>query len=639
MSQPIDPKIFDTLLEPTFVIDADKKVIYCNEPAALICDVSARKVQRSQTPLDELFKFKETVQGLSDLKSVTEATSYQELGFDTLSGKSGKVQITIQPLQDAWLVYFRDVTLEETLQKKYRAELEQKEDVINDLRKAQAELKNYSENLEKMVAERTAEVSRLNQTMSALLDSLSQGFFLFDKAGVCLEVYSKACLNTVEMAPAGKKIWEVLALQDKEIAGFKKWMDAAYAEMLPFEDMAPLAPQNFPHSEKKHIQLQYYPLRDKENSMQAIVVVASDITSLIQAQQAAENERAHAKMIVTLVKNKFHFTGFLREAQEILKELQAVFQRPTFDAEAGFRLLHTMKGGSATFSIHAVAEICHEAETALTHWKEERTLARFQELKEISAKIPLQFNQFLTDNRAIIGDPEHSKQRWVEASVDSLRNFISAPQFPSSLQAKFTEEFLMEPAHRLIGHYSEVVQQVATSEGKDILPLELQNSEIKIIPEPYETLFSTLIHAYRNAVDHGIEVPSVREAAGKARAGKIQTRFSVEGAEQSSWLQIQISDDGGGIDPAKIRARLSTKGIPHAGEDDQQIIQHVFDSQFSTKEAVTQTSGRGVGMDAILYAARQLGGKAWVESKVGVGSTLFIRVPYFSQISALKKTA
>jgi len=223
----MDAKIFDTLLEPVFVVNAEKKVLYCNEPAALLCDISVRKIMRSQPVFDELFKFQATVENLGSLEHVSDATPYQEIAFSQDSGKTGKVQITFQPFSEmngakTWIVFFRDVTLEETLQKKYRAELEQKEDVILDLQKAQAELEQYSKNLEKMVDERTAEIKKLNSLMTALLDSLHQGFFVFDAKGLCLEVFSKACENTVQSRPAGKMIWDVLKLPEKQVPGFKK---------------------------------------------------------------------------------------------------------------------------------------------------------------------------------------------------------------------------------------------------------------------------------------------------------------------------------------------------------------------------------------------------------------------------------
>ena len=136
-------KIFDTLLEPVFVIDAEKRVLYCNEPAALICDLSVRKICRGQV-FDQILAFTQIPQFLVSLSEVTEACPYQELSFEsTASSRTGKAQLTCQPIAHpdsgkmAWIVFLRDVTLEETLQKKYRAELEQ--------------VQHYSKNLEKMV--------------------------------------------------------------------------------------------------------------------------------------------------------------------------------------------------------------------------------------------------------------------------------------------------------------------------------------------------------------------------------------------------------------------------------------------------------------------------------------------------------
>ena len=154
----MDFKIFDTLLEPIFIINSDKQIIYCNEPAGLICDLTVRKIIRNKLVFDETFQFSEPILALKNVSEIKDASPYQEVAFTNSEGRTGKIQITLQPFQESdniseksWIIFFRDFTLEETLQKKYRAELEQKEDVIRDLQVAQAELEKYSKNLEKMV--------------------------------------------------------------------------------------------------------------------------------------------------------------------------------------------------------------------------------------------------------------------------------------------------------------------------------------------------------------------------------------------------------------------------------------------------------------------------------------------------------
>lgn len=641
----IDSKLFDTLLEPVFILNNEKKVLYCNEPAALIADLSVRKITRSQPALDQLFKFAENVDHLGSLDQIQDPTPYQEVSFSTDSGKSGKIQITLQPFapiegQKTWIVFFRDVTLEETLQKKYRAELEQKEDVIVDLQKAQAELEKYSKNLEKMVDERTTEIRKLNQMMTALLDSLHQGFFIFNREGVCLEVSSKACETTIEAKPSGRKIWDVLRLQEKQVPGFQKWLTTVFAEMLPFEDLSPLGPQKFPHSQGQEIQLEYYPLRSADGVMDGVVVVASDITKLVEAQRDAEKERAHAKMIVSLIQHKRQVLSFLQESESLLTELKSELKNgPQSNPESLFRCLHTLKGGAATFSIKPMVDQAHLAETLLTEWKTEKKTEMFEKLKTASLSIEVHFQKFSAENEQILGSPEKLKQRWVE--IPAARLEIFKDKLPESLRSSFCQEFLMEAIGEFFKQYQDVAQAVAEREMKQLLPLEFANDQLPVLPEIYSGLFSTFIHAYRNAVDHGIENPEIREAAGKPAQGKIQTFFSVVQEPKQSWLLIEIKDDGGGVDPQKIRARLQSRGLDVSGEDDHQVIQHIFDSQFSTKEVVTETSGRGVGMDAILHAAKNLGGQAWVDSTVGKGTSLKVKVPYLTSLpaSATKKAA
>lgn len=625
-------KIFDTLLEPVFVLNADKKVIYCNEPAALICDMSARKISRGQV-FDQILQFDEPLLFLENLTQTLDASPYQELGFTATSGKTGKAQITCQPIDHetpAWLLFFRDVTLEETLQKKYRAELEQ--------------VQHYSKNLERMVDERTTEIKKLNQTMSALLDSLHQGFFIFNKEGLCLDVSSKACETTIEGRPSGRQIWDVLKLPSNEVTGFKKWMMALYAEMLPFEDIVALGPQTFPHTGGRHVQLQYYPLRNAEAVLDAVVVVATDITNLIEAQNEAETERAFAKMILQLVKNKRQVASFLREAQDIMAHLhQEVQKQDKLNVEDTFRYLHTLKGGAASFSIKAMADVCHEAESLLSSFKwNGMTSEDLNKLSQLKTQIENEFSKFQTENREILGDESKLTERWVEAPVSQFYQFRDQNLSPSDSEfAKFTELFVKEPIGLSFSMYNEVIQSVAANENKQMAPLQMKGAELRILPEPYEPLFSTMIHAFRNAVDHGIEFPELRESIGKSPEGHVTISFEKTNEHGKSLLRILIQDDGGGVDSAKIRERLSAKGIETSHESDDQVIQHIFDSQFSTKEQVTETSGRGVGMDAISYAALALGGKAWVESTLGKGTTLIVQVPEIdhSPLSLTKKAS
>lgn len=617
-------KIFDSLLEPVFAIDSEGKISYCNEPAALICDLSVRKLSRGML-LTEALSFEEVplfLKSSKDLSEAIEPTPYQEIGFTSKqSEKPGKAQLTCQKVdgEEKWLVFFRDVTLEETLQKKYRAELEQ--------------VQHYSKNLERLVDERTFQIRELNKTMTALLNSLNQGFFIFNNEGLCLDVSSKACVNTVETVPTGKRIWDVLKLPAWDIEDFKKWMGMLFSEIMAFEDLLPLGPQNFAHSAGKTVRLDYYPIRGAQEKIEAIVVVASDITNLVEAQKAAEVERAHAKMVLNLLKSKRQVGGFLRDAEDLLLKINIEIKKgDQANLTDLFRSLHTLKGGSSLFSVKSVVDLCHHAEEALTNLQRDGFSAEgFQKLAELCVATQIEFNKFKEENVLLLGSAINTKDRRIEAPISQYIHFYSQiVNISSNLASSFLQEFLTEPIGSFFEQYNGMVESLAANEGKEMFPIEIIKGDIQVFPEAYEELFASCVHAFRNAVDHAIEFPDERESIGKTRQGLIKVLFKKTNVTGKPYLIIRIRDNGRGINPQIIRDKLAGKGIDTSHESDHEVVQHIFDSQFSTREAVTETSGRGVGMDAIKYTANQIGGKTWVKTVVGSGTTLFILVPWIT---------
>src|SRR5690606_17910733 len=115
--------------------------------------------------------------------------------------------------------------------------------VIVDLRKAKAQLEDYSKNLEQKVEQRTAELAEANALIAAVINSLKQGFFVFDANGNCLPFYSKACETLLYVKDINKPVWEILQLPPTDIPGFKDWIGVLFAEPLPFDDIAVLGPQ------------------------------------------------------------------------------------------------------------------------------------------------------------------------------------------------------------------------------------------------------------------------------------------------------------------------------------------------------------------------------------------------------------
>ena len=184
----------------------------------------------------------------------------------------------------------------------------------------------------------------------------------------------------------------------------------------------------------------------------------------------------------------------------------------------------------------------------------------------------------------------------------------------------------MQPINTVWGKLPRVVRDLAVACGKKVR-VELDGQDTELDKTIIEAIKDPLTHLVRNSVDHGIEEPSVREAAGKSPEGKLCLRAYHEGGK----VVIEILDDGAGIDPAKIRAKVVEKGLltaEHAEQlSDHDAMAYIFTAGFSTASQVTNVSGRGVGMDVVKNNIEKIGGSLDVQSKIGHGTTLTIRIP------------
>jgi two-component system chemotaxis sensor kinase CheA len=184
----------------------------------------------------------------------------------------------------------------------------------------------------------------------------------------------------------------------------------------------------------------------------------------------------------------------------------------------------------------------------------------------------------------------------------------------------------MQPIKKVFGRFPRVVRDLARSLNKEV-NLELQGEETDLDKNLVEALADPLVHLVRNAVDHGIESPEDREATGKPRAGTVILAAEQEGDH----ILLSIEDDGKGMDPARLRQKAVEKGLMDAEAaarlDDRETYNLIFAAGFSTKDEISDVSGRGVGMDVVKTRIGQLNGTVEIDSELGKGTRLMIRVP------------
>jgi two-component system chemotaxis sensor kinase CheA len=184
----------------------------------------------------------------------------------------------------------------------------------------------------------------------------------------------------------------------------------------------------------------------------------------------------------------------------------------------------------------------------------------------------------------------------------------------------------MQPIKKVFGRFPRVVRDLARSLKKEI-NLEMHGEETDLDKNLVEALSDPLVHLVRNSVDHGVETPDVREKAGKPRQGSVV----LSAAQEGDHILLSISDDGAGMDPDVLRRKAVEKGVFDQDVADRltdtECYNLIFAAGFSTKDQISDVSGRGVGMDVVKTKISQLNGQISVESELGKGSRIIIKVP------------
>jgi PAS domain-containing protein/HPt (histidine-containing phosphotransfer) domain-containing protein len=448
-------------------------------------------------------------------------------------------------------------------------------------------------------------IERAKASMQGVLDGMRDGLLVCDRRGAVTEVRSRAAVTWFGEPAEGVLLWDHLCPDDAEQ---RVTLEVAYEQLaddlLPFEVAAAQMPSIL-HRGGKTFRVSCEPLT-QAGELEAVIVVLADVTTQIRQEAAALRGRELPAIVGNLLRDRAGFHGFIREAEELLRTLAA-----SADRKEVLRLLHTLKGNTAIYGFTRFASACHELETLAAADPDEPSPASVAALARAWREAREGIAVFLAEG-------EGREVRVQRDELDDLERRLDAHQDHAAI-LRAVRRWENPSMAEVLGIYPPTAKQLATRFGKEV-EVDVKDNHLRLPRGEFRAFLGTLVHVLRNAVDHGIEEPAARELAGKSRAGHATIESRFEGTQ----LVIGVEDDGRGIDWAAVRARAAAAGLP--ASTDEELVEALFHDGLSTKDLVTEVSGRGVGLAAVRERCRDLGGIV-VRSTEGAGTRFEFRFP------------
>ncbi|MDC0254235.1 ATP-binding protein [Bacteriovoracales bacterium] len=512
---------------------------------------------------------------------------------------------------------------------------------LKDILKEKNEVaKNLSNNLQKKVKEKTYALEMEKESYRRLLDSvfmqkksrdellnnLGQGYLTFNENGKIQEGFSKITkilFECTHLDLEDKKIWDVLFKEPIKKTIFKKWVNNIWLGKLLFKDLKNLGPKVFYGSSGQYIELEFQPiyLGDSKSRVDKVILIASDKTAQRILEAQLEKDREESDLIKLCMERPMEFIDLMNESNETL-EMYKNIQKLNFSKDKIYRVFHTLKAQYGHFRQKTLVSLISDIEDSIEsedfNKMDERILKLDNCLKEIFKKnrnLVESCNKILINEGAAINVKDLSKKIEGLSSKEDFKSYIRKNYLLKDIKCQFSR-------------YEDLINDLSIKYSKSI-SFKLEGSEILIEIGKYFGFVNSVIHIFRNMVDHGIEDEGERVEKGKPLQGLIKVSFIDEG----EFFKIEFSDDGKGIDYKKITEKCIEKELLKKQDIDNlsysEIINLIFLPGFSTKSEITNISGRGIGMDVVKSEVEKLKGSISVKTKINYGTELVIRLPKF----------
>jgi two-component system chemotaxis sensor kinase CheA len=483
-------------------------------------------------------------------------------------------------------------------------------EMLSGIQARDVELRHHGENLEQLVEQRTAALQNRNQAMRLVLDNVEQGLATIEPDGKLSPERSRAFNDWFGQGAPDASFADQLARDNPLLCEtLKMSWEQVTDGFLPLEAAMDQMPRRI-EAQGRRYDLSYRAIVEQDILSGALLMV-SDVTRETERELRDAEQRELIGVFERFMRDRVGFMEFVSEGESLVKQVTtAEMAQP----ELLMRALHTLKGSCSIFGVESVAAVAHHLETSLIEAGAPPPAEQYAEL--ISA-----WQAFANRVLRLSGTRAEAA---LEITHDELQELEAATRSraPHATLASLLTRLKYERGIVRLRRVAEQAKSLAQRLGKGEIEVRIEaGPDVRFQPERWATFWSSFVHVVRNALDHGIESAQARAAAGKPERAEIK----LVAASDGRLLTIEISDDGRGIDWAKVAVKASERGLPSASHDD--LVDALFCDGLSTAPSVTEVSGRGVGMSAVRAAAHALGGAVTVMSTPGTGTTVRFRFP------------
>jgi len=486
--------------------------------------------------------------------------------------------------------------------------------------------------LEKIVAARTATIREHQRDMRLIFNNLEEGLVTINLDGDMSRETSRAVKEWFGVPVAGEKFAAWIGQTD---ASFGEWFSLALETLkegiLPAEVALSQLPGRLKDG-KKTYSVHYQPItnaddrpgqssdepsaipradaRTEEAVMEKILVIITDITEILSKDAAERHQGELLQLFQHMMRDKAGFLEFLAEADDIMR----CVKKGHYDSLDHLkRLVHTLKGNSSIFGMRRVSEICHEVENKIAEQGEAPTWMDLDALDRAWGQIRPDIEKLIGEARQSgieIDDAEY------EVILKALRDGVDV-----TAVARMMESWRLEPTGKRLVRIEHQIRGIAERMGKGNISVSIEPNDLRFNSERFAPFWSAFIHILRNAVDHGIEAREERQKSGKPEQSVIRVATAIDGDR----FVVTVEDDGPGVDWERLRTKAGALGV--AAGTLEEPLKLICVPGVSSKDTITELSGRGIGMGAVADACEALGGTIEVISQRGIGTRIEFAFP------------